>query len=362
MGDTVAVTSFPPESGAAGKFEQSGAAFLSTECNQRKTKGPGRYLTSPFIFEPVLAKAVEFHAPYYDVTVLAGPGALQYAPEASKSPYVLADLIDDPILEYRRRNVASMNVKRFIQQVNFIARYPRYEQAFIEKVDMVTFVSDCDATSFKERNPAAEVMVSTNGVDAEYFTRPEGYVKPVVRPKVVFLGVMNNHNNILAAEYMVKKILPHVVEKNPDVLFQIVGADPVPEVCELAGDNVEITGTVPDVRPFLWAADAVCLPMISGTGIKNKLLEAWAAGTAVVATPMAAEGLDVRDGENIIIKETPEELSQGILDLLYNERLRHLLSTRGLLASRLFNWHTVAARLREAVCPERYSTLLDENE
>ncbi|HPS52229.1 MAG TPA: glycosyltransferase family 4 protein [Phycisphaerae bacterium] len=362
LGDTVAVTSFPPETEFAGMFEQSGAIFLPTDSSQRKDKGPGRYMMSPFIFEQSLAKAVDFHSPYYDVTVLAGPGTLQYSPEARKSPYVLADLIDDPILEYRRRNITSMNVKRFFQQVNFIARYPRYEQMFLEKIDMFTLVSDYDATSFKERNPATEVMVSSNGVDAEYFARPSGYVKSPSRPKVVFLGVMDNINNILAAEYLVKKILPYIVEKCPEVQIQLVGANPVEDVLALDGYNVQVTGTVDDVRPFLWSADAVCLPMVSGTGIKNKLLEAWASGTAVAATPMAVEGIDVRDGEDILVRENPKELSQAILELLYNDTLRQKLSARALLASRAFNWHMVAARLREAVCPEKYSALLDEGQ
>jgi glycosyltransferase involved in cell wall biosynthesis len=111
---------------------------------------------------------------------------------------------------------------------------------------------------------------------------------------------------------------------------------------------VNVTGWVPDLRPLLWAATVVTLPMRIGTGIKNKLLEAWSAGAAVVATPLACQGVPAEDEQNLLLGRTPAELAGQIVRLIRQGDLRARLGQAGqALVRRQFTWAAMAQRLSE---------------
>jgi glycosyltransferase involved in cell wall biosynthesis len=147
---------------------------------------------------------------------------------------------------------------------------------------------------------------------------------------VVFVGAMQWAPNVEATHWLVHSVLPLVRARRPEARVAIVGRQPGREVLSMATlDGVEVTGEVPDVRPWLWRAQAFACPMVSGTGIKNKLLEALSGGAPCVATSLACQGVDVSVGEHLLVGDSPERFADAVVALLENPQLRSRLGAAG---------------------------------
>jgi glycosyltransferase involved in cell wall biosynthesis len=110
--------------------------------------------------------------------------------------------------------------------------------------------------------------------------------------------------------------MPLVRLQVPNARLRLVGREPVSRLRALAGPDVEVTGTVPDVRPWLREAQVAVCPMRWGTGIKNKLLEAGAMGLPIVATRNALGDIDLRDGREVLLRDEPAAIAAAIVELL----------------------------------------------
>jgi glycosyltransferase involved in cell wall biosynthesis len=215
-------------------------------------------------------------------------------------------------------------------------------------------------------NTRYPISVLPNGVDLDYF-KPMGV--PQDSAVLVLTGKMSYHANVAAARYLVHEIMPRVWTQRPDVKLYIVGKDPPREITNLKSkmpniqylvsnpsqpssairhQPIAVTGTVPDVRPYLaQAAIAVC-PVLYSAGIQNKVLEAMAMGIPVVATPQSCAALETVHGENILIAEEPKEFAQRVLELLDDEGLRERIGKNGRrYVEEHHDWRDVARRLEE---------------
>ena len=179
-----------------------------------------------------------------------------------------------------------------------------YERAVAARSARSFFVTEKEAALFRSLAPESvrtcEAMC--NGVDAAYFApdslRPSPY-EPDELP-VVFTGAMDYWPNIDAVTWFATEILPKLRAKWPALRFQIVGRSPAPAVRALAGEAVTVTGTVPDVRPYLQHAAVVVAPLRLARGIQNKILEAMAMGRPVVAARECAEAITARRDTELI--------------------------------------------------------------
>jgi glycosyltransferase involved in cell wall biosynthesis len=193
-------------------------------------------------------------------------------------------------------------------------------------------------------------------VDIDYFAKPDSIdsSNEVIEPTVVFTGYMSNPNNERAAVFLVREVAPLIWRELPKARIQIVGADPSEALCTLSSERVEVTGRVDEIRPFLWNASVVLLSMQSGTGIKNKLLEAWAASAPVVATPLACQGVPAKDGENLLLADSGEALSRATIKLVHDpvRRQRIVEAGRKTVMAEL-TWTSAAQRMRQAVLGEQ---------
>lgn len=159
-----------------------------------------------------------------------------------------------------------------------------------------------------------------NGVDIEYF-QPRG--QPRQPPSLVFTGTMSYRPNAEAVCWFVREIFPLLTERLPALRLTIVGRDPTRQVQQLAAiRGVKVTGAVDDVRPYLSAAHLAVAPLRIARGVQNKILEAMAMGKAVVASPAAAEGLEVQNGRELLLADQPTQWRDAILLLLSDQRLR----------------------------------------
>jgi polysaccharide biosynthesis protein PslH len=157
-----------------------------------------------------------------------------------------------------------------------------------------------------------------NGVDAEYFKPDAGRVSPfdATEIPIVFTGAMDYWPNVDAVIWFVREMLPELKVAWPSLRFHIVGRGPTDAVKALAGPAVHVTGTVPDVRPYLQHAAVVVAPMRVARGIQNKIVEAMAMGRPVVAAVPCVASLDAVAGTDLLAAATPRDFVQQVSALL----------------------------------------------
>jgi glycosyltransferase involved in cell wall biosynthesis len=235
------------------------------------------------------------------------------------------------------------------------SRVKRFEAREYHRFDRVVVVSEQDRAALEELGARLRVEVIPNGVDAERFAPDPSALRDESR--IVFTGVMSYAPNVTAAEYLTRRVLPRVHEARPDAHLAIVGREPAPAVRMLERlDGVEVTGEVPDLRPWLNGSRAYACPMQTGTGIKNKLLEAMACALPCVATPLALQGLRVEDGVELLVGATEEEVANHLIRLLADDELARRLgrAARAYVRAK-HDWEAVARdyeRLYDVVCGE----------
>ncbi|MDQ4035939.1 MAG: glycosyltransferase, partial [Chloroflexota bacterium] len=206
--------------------------------------------------------------------------------------------------------------------------------------------ADADADRLRSLAPKARVEVVPNGVDADRFS-PHRDLKPSPST-LVFVGAMSYPPNVAAMRYFTNEVLPIVRRARPDTRLTIVGRDPAPDVRAMASASVQVTGEVEDVRPYLAAASVFVAPMVSGSGIKNKVLEAMAMARPVVVTSLAVEGLPVHNGQNALVADGAAPLAAAIIRLLGNPEERTRMGEAGRsLVEQQYTWEACAARYEE---------------
>lgn len=196
-----------------------------------------------------------------------------------------------------------------------------YERRVACEFDSATFVSETEADLFKQLSPEAAEKVTyfNNGVDAKYFSPLHGHIHPYPKGStvLVFVGAMDYWANIDAVEWFARAVLPKIRSYRPDVEFYIVGARPAAAVMSLAAlPGVTVTGSVPDVRPYLAHAFAAVAPLRIARGIQNKVLEAMAMEQIVVASPQALEGIGALPGKELLVAKDENEFADKIIRLL----------------------------------------------
>jgi sugar transferase (PEP-CTERM/EpsH1 system associated) len=199
----------------------------------------------------------------------------------------------------------------------------REEARLAGRADRTLLASKAEAALLASRLPAgavASIVGITNGIDAESYNPTYVVPHPALAeggPHFVFTGQMDYKPNVDAAVRAIERLMPAIRKVHSDARFHAVGRSPAPELVALEGANgARIWGAVPDVRPFLAAADVVLLPLTIARGIQNKALEAMAMARPVLLSVGAATGIGARDGEHFVTAETDGEFVEQALALL----------------------------------------------
>ena len=196
-----------------------------------------------------------------------------------------------------------------------------YERQVARAYDASLFVSAPEADLFRKLAPESDSRIGffSNGVDTDYFSPDLGHADPYpagVRA-LVFTGAMDYWPNVDAVQWFASEVFPHLQAAQPDLRFYIVGARPAPTVQALAREGaVVVTGTVPDVRPYIAHAAVAVAPLRIARGIQNKVLEAMAMAVPVVVSPQALEGIDAEAGTELVLADGAEAFIEAIHDLL----------------------------------------------
>lgn len=294
-------------------------------------------IRNTFSLENLLAKKHCFFTPYYSAEM------------CKKFEYILThgkfDLIyTDAVMAYLSQHIGLPKVthvfdcstkayfERYKNTRNLISKVPCWliyrkvrinESMLCKDFNAIIVVADHEKDAINSFFPGADVRVIPNGVDCEYF-KPLGEEEEF--PSLVFVGRMSHPPNVEGILYFHKYVYGHIKRKIPDVRLYVVGDEPAKEVQQLTSDEtVTVTGYVEDVRQYLAKSSVVIVPMISGSGMKNKILEAMAMGKTVVTTSVGALGIDVTPRRNIIIADGPMVFAQRVTELLSNEQLRRVI-------------------------------------
>jgi glycosyltransferase involved in cell wall biosynthesis len=226
-------------------------------------------------------------------------------------------------------------------------RMERYERETCRAVKQVISVSSADSETMRTRFGVTRVDDVPTGVDIDYFRRP---ADAPASSDLVFVGAMDWLPNVDGARWFMEAVWPQIRVVRPQTTITFAGRNPVPEIRALADSAglVRVTGTVPDVRPYLWGAAVSIVPLRIGGGTRLKIYEAMAAGVAVVSTPVGAEGLAVTPGSDICLAEDPDAFARSVLQLLNaGEDAKRISAAARNLVEQKFSWESVAERFTE---------------
>jgi sugar transferase (PEP-CTERM/EpsH1 system associated) len=230
-------------------------------------------------------------------------------------------------------------------------RLERFERRTIPRFDAHITVSTRDRRRLEAECLGVPVFEVPNGVDVDYYAtgRAESIngLADRGRHRIVFVGSMDYSANIDAVCHFAEDVWPIVYRRVPDLRFTIVGRCPAPRVQALASrPGIEVTGDVPDVRPYLREALASVVPLRIAGGTRMKILEAMAARVPVVSTPIGAEGLNLRDGTHAILAASDQEFAKALISLRAEDALwQRLVDAGDTLVRQRYTWSNLGADL-----------------
>jgi glycosyltransferase involved in cell wall biosynthesis len=248
----------------------------------------------------------------------------------------------ETVIWQRRTEHASDWLRRLYLKLQ-AARMFRYEGQVCREVRRVIAVSEMDAALMRDWFGVKRADAVPTGVDADYF-QVRGPVPPAA--DLVFVGSLDWAPNIDGIDWFQREVLPLILQRKPDCSVAIVGRKPPRAIQELSTryPGIQVTGTVPDVRPWLWGSKVSIVPLRVGGGTRLKIFEAMAAGIPVVSTRIGAEGLGARDGDTIRIADTPESFAGACIALLDSAAERERLRDRALqMVTEQYSWEAVAS-------------------
>jgi len=268
---------------------------------------------------------------------------------AKESAPVVLDFVDSTHLALRRRRLPDFlhAPAQYLKIKIDVLRLYRIEKRLLQRASVASAVSPADVESLRQKAQDTAVEVIANGVDTRFFDSRELPAEVAVDPRrIVFVGNMDFLPNIDAVTYFVDKIFPHLKRAVPDVVFDIVGKNPVDSVRQLAAvEGVEVLGFVDDVRQYYQRAAVVVIPMISGGGIKNKVLEAFSMARPVVATALAVEAIDCHHQQQVWVADSAVDFTAAVRNLLDDVDLAEALgdAARQCVVEH-YSWRSAAQR------------------
>ncbi|MFZ5979901.1 MAG: glycosyltransferase family 4 protein [Candidatus Zixiibacteriota bacterium] len=221
----------------------------------------------------------------------------------------------------------------------------RYERKISRRIDYHTTVSQGDKDILSEYCQDARIEVVPNGVDTEYFRATDD---PVTPNSLIYVGGMTWFPNYDAIQYFLEEIWPLVNAEAPDATFIHIGRQTSDEFEKLSrkNPNLKFLGYVDDIRPEITKAAVYIVPLRIGGGTRLKILDALSMGSAIVSTSIGCEGIEVTDGEDILVADDPYTFAQKIIGLFRQPEKREAMSLKARqTALEKYSWKIIAPKL-----------------
>jgi polysaccharide biosynthesis protein PslH len=275
-------------------------------------------------------------------------------------PPIVWDSVDCISYLFEQASRQSQKIQSRIITWLELERTRRYEAKMVGLYQRTLVTSLKDQESLLKlipnQAPRPQIEVLPNGVDLTYF-KPETE-KQYCPNTLVVSGKMSYHANISMVRYLVEKIMPRIWAELPAVKLVIVGKDPPREMRALNDHpNIEVTGFVPDIRPYLHSAAVAAAPLTYGAGIQNKILEAMACGIPVVTTSKAASALQAHTEDDFLIADDPETFASKVIQLIQQPALRDQIGANGCnYVQKNLNWNAITSQLENI-----YTEVIEES-
>jgi len=247
---------------------------------------------------------------------------------------------------YYKRMTENSGIARSVYAQSQWKKLLDYEIEVLKKYKVYITTSEKEKELISAYYDKAEIEVIENGVDTEYFSPG---VRDDASPNIVFTAWFKYYPNVKAAIDFTNNIFPEIKKVIPEIKFYIVGKEPPERVKKLGKtEGVVVTGYVDDVRDYMKNADAAVIPLQIGGGTRLKILEAMSMKVPVVSTVLGAEGLSVKDGENILIAKSDEEFVSKVINVIKDKQLAEKLSANGRkLMVEKYDWEISGKKLNE---------------
>jgi polysaccharide biosynthesis protein PslH len=264
------------------------------------------------------------HVVHFDTISLA-----PYLDHIGKIPAVLNHHNIESQMLLRRSEQERNLVKRFYYWQEG-TRLAAYEKRVARRFKSHLVCAELDGARLIDTVGAVAFQVVPNGVDLEYF-QPAAAGTPLHPGSMIFVGGLTWYPNVTAIRFFLTKVWPILVTRRSDVEFRLIGRNPPTDILELAARDSRIKpmGFVDDIRPIVHQSMVYVCPIFDGGGTKLKMLDAMAMGKAIVAHPVACEGLDITDGLQALQASAPEAFATAILRLMDDRALRMNLEIEG---------------------------------
>lgn len=261
---------------------------------------------------PLLAEQVRKYSQNVDGVLAIGLQMGPYLKEATAGLPTAIDNYNVESLILRRLAATRPGLKQLYWGWEAV-KLEKAERQILESVGAVWAITDVDHEGMARIAPSAKIHTVPPGINTAFWGErsDQSAVSP---PRFTFVGAFNWHVNEAAATWFHQGVWPRVREAVPGAELHLVGKSPSADMLALAQDpSVHVSGTVPDVRPYLWSSTASIVPLRYGSGVRNKILEAFAAGRPVVSTSVGCEGLPVNSGEHLLIADTEDEFAEACI-------------------------------------------------
>ena len=224
--------------------------------------------------------------------------------------------------------------------------FDRYERRILPNFDAIACTSETDRAILQSICPNVTIEVIPNGVDLELY-QPNHALEE--EASLVFTGSMDWYPNEDAVIYFADEIFPLIKARRADVKFYIVGQYPTNQVRKLAEQpGIIVTGRVDDPKPYIARATVYVAPLRIGSGTRLKILEALAMEKAVVSTTIGEEGLNLIDGEEIIITDEPMRFADAVVQLIGGKQMRRQLGKKGWKHVEAdYDWQRIGEKLHQ---------------
>jgi|SRR5579862_1207430 len=305
-----------------------------------------------YFYSPQLQQRINavLQASRFDLIFGHSSSVAQYVEDVRDIPKVLdfGDMDSQKWLMYAQVRAFPLSAGYRIEGV----KLQRAEGVLARKFDYCTCSTLAEAETFDSFNTGVRCGWFPNGVDADYFRPVEASYDP---DTLSFIGRMDYYPNEHAIVDFCDRTLPLLRARRPTIKLLIVGANPSRRIRRLgASHGVTVTGSVPDVRPYVQRSAANVAPLVIARGTQNKILESMAMGVPVIASQRASGGVDAVPGEHFLVASTPDGYADAILRVLENPAERDRLARAG--RGRMLSHHTwrgamqrLSAQLTESV-------------
>lgn len=272
-----------------------------------------RSLIENLFLHPAMLRYVKRVAPDYDLVFCASPVTAQYALASNVNDTVL-DMTDALSMNYSNAAAKAKGwQKRVFREES--RRFRRFEEVCRDRFRSIAYISDVDRKWVGGNNGS---IVG----NAAQFAPGKQSKRNVKNNHLVFVGKMNYEPNIRAVSFFACEVMPLLRKRIPDIRFSIVGVSPTAEVRSLAElPGVEVTGFVDSLDPWFEEASIVVAPMLSGSGVQNKILEALSYGCIVMTTPIGLEGIESLSDVMTVVRPNPKEWADAIIYILRNPKI-----------------------------------------